>query len=138
MWFTLAMEGYEAATYGERIAEVYDSWYGANRRDAGPAVEFLAGLAQGGRALELGIGTGRVAIPLSQRGVEVVGIDASEAMVAKLRAKPGGDGVEVVMGTSRRWPSRESSTSSTSPSRRSSPSTAKSVRFGACGTWQSI
>ena len=56
------------------------------------------GLAQGGRALELGVGTGRIAIPLAERGLEVVGIDASEAMVAKLRAKPGGERIEVTMG----------------------------------------
>ena len=57
----------------------------------GPAVDFLAGLAGGGRALELGIGTGRIALPLAQRGVPVHGIDLSNAMVARLRAKPGGE-----------------------------------------------
>jgi SAM-dependent methyltransferase len=55
-------------------------------------------LAQGGRALELGIGTGRIALPLSKRGVEVHGIDSSEAMVDKLRAKPGGGDIPVMMG----------------------------------------
>jgi SAM-dependent methyltransferase len=83
------MEGYDPATYGDRIAEIYDTWYG-ERLDPAFAVDFLADLAQGGRALELGIGTGRVAIPMTERGVTVVGIDASEAMVAKLRSKPGG------------------------------------------------
>ncbi len=92
------MEGYEASTYGDRIAEVYDAWYGEGQRDPSEAVAFLAELAHGGRALELGVGTGRVAIPLAEGGVEVVGIDASEAMVAKLRAKPGGERVAVAMG----------------------------------------
>jgi SAM-dependent methyltransferase len=91
------MEGYEASTYGERIADVYDSWYG-ERLDPRQAVELLSDLARGGRALELGIGTGRVAIPLSRAGVEVVGIDASEAMVARLREKPGGAAIDVAIG----------------------------------------
>ncbi len=61
-------------------------------------VGFLAGLAQGGQALELGIGTGRVALPLSQRGIRVQGIDLSEAMVARLRLKPGGADIAVTIG----------------------------------------
>ena len=64
----------------------------------GPAVDFLAELAGGGRALELGIGTGRIALPLAQRGVTVHGIDLSNAMVARLRAKPGGDDIGVTIG----------------------------------------
>jgi SAM-dependent methyltransferase len=63
-----------------------------------PAVDFLAGLAGGGRALELGIGTGRIALPLAARGVPVHGIDLSEAMVARLREKPGGSEVGVTVG----------------------------------------
>jgi SAM-dependent methyltransferase len=63
-----------------------------------PAVSFLAGLADGGRALELGIGTGRIALPLAARGVPVHGIDLSRAMVARLRAKPGGDAIGVTIG----------------------------------------
>ena len=58
----------------------------------------LAGLAGGGRALEFGIGTGRIALPLARRGVEVHGIDLSRAMVARLRAKPGGDAIPVAIG----------------------------------------
>ena len=54
-----------------------------------PAVDFLAGLAGHGAVLELGIGTGRIALPLARRGLRVHGIDLSEAMVARLRAKPG-------------------------------------------------
>jgi len=58
----------------------------------------LKSFAKGGRALELGIGTGRVALPLQQRGLEVHGIDASEAMIAQLHAKPGGDQIPVTLG----------------------------------------
>jgi SAM-dependent methyltransferase len=89
------MEGYDASTYGQRIAGVYDDWlplYDDN------AITALAELARGGRALELGIGTGRIALPLAARGIEVHGIDASPAMVAKLRAKPGGDAIPVTLG----------------------------------------
>src|SRR5580765_2097957 len=63
-----------------------------------PVVDFLSELAGDGRALELGIGTGRIALPLAERGVPVHGIDLSEAMVARLRAKPGADKIDVTMG----------------------------------------
>jgi SAM-dependent methyltransferase len=63
-----------------------------------PVVSFLAELAGDGRALELGIGTGRIALPLSQRGVDVHGIDLSPAMVERLQAKPGADAIEVTIG----------------------------------------
>jgi len=63
-----------------------------------PAVDFLAALADGGPALELGIGTGRVALPLARRGIRVSGIDLSSDMVAKLRTKPGADAIEVTIG----------------------------------------
>ena len=89
------MDDYREDTYGERIAGVYDDWY-AEYDNA--TVTTLRELAQGGRALELAIGTGRVALPLQQSGVAVEGIDASEAMIAKLRSKPGGDKIPVVMG----------------------------------------
>ena len=89
------VESWSASSYGDRIADVYDE---ETRVAPDPAVAFLAPLAAGGRALELGIGTGRVALPLAARGVEVHGIDASEAMVAKLRAKPGGRGLAVTIG----------------------------------------
>ncbi len=90
------MNEYDAATYGERIAEMYDDWY--TGLDAEAAAESLAGLVGRGPALELGIGTGRVALPLVRRGVEVHGIDASESMVARLRAKPDGDAIPVTIG----------------------------------------
>jgi SAM-dependent methyltransferase len=91
----LKMANYNPTTYGERIASLYDELYS----DYDPAaIELLAELAQGGRALELAIGTGRIAIPLQAKGVPVAGIDASEAMVARLRAKPEGAGIPVTMG----------------------------------------
>src|SRR5712692_3475256 len=93
------MEDYDLTTYGERIAGVYDEWYGeAAFLETDAAVAALAELAGDGPVLELAIGTGRVALPLAERGLEVHGIDASEAMVAKLRAKPGGDRIPVTMG----------------------------------------
>ena len=88
---------YEPATYGERIAEVYDDIHpSVSETDA--MVETLAKLAGAGPVLELGIGTGRVALPLAAHGVTVHGIDASQAMVKKLRTKPGGASIPVVIG----------------------------------------
>ncbi|MEW2512052.1 class I SAM-dependent methyltransferase [Streptomyces sp. NPDC046870] len=82
-----------AASYDESSAEMFD------QRVVEPAVDLLAELAgDGGRALEFGIGTGRVALPLAARGVQVHGIDMSRAMVERLRAKPGGDGIGVTIG----------------------------------------
>ena len=89
------MNNYTAATYGDKIAEVYDQMY-PMRANVAPTVDALAQFANG-TALELGIGTGRVALPLAERGVEVHGIDASEAIVAKMRAKPGGDAIPVTI-----------------------------------------
>src|SRR2546430_3888350 len=89
------MDSYTAETYGESVADVYDGWYA----DYDPAmIDVLAELAHSGRALELGIGTGRIALPLAARGVEVHGIDASPKMVERLRAKPGGAQVPVTFG----------------------------------------
>jgi len=91
---------YGPETYGDRIAAIYDRWL----EDAGPAgttapaVEFLASLAGDGPVLELGIGTGRIALPLAARGVEIHGVDASTEMVARLRGKPGGDGIPITIG----------------------------------------
>lgn len=81
-----------AARYDESAVEMFDA------EIVGPAIDFLAEIAGGGRALELGIGTGRIALPLAQRGVPVHGIDLSEAMVARLRAKPGGEDIGVTIG----------------------------------------
>jgi SAM-dependent methyltransferase len=82
--------------YGDRWAGVYDDHHGG--LDPEPAVDFLAGLSGDGRVLELAIGTGRVALPLARRGVSVEGVDASEAMVGQLRAKPGGESISVIIG----------------------------------------
>lgn len=91
------MKDYDAATYGDRIAPIYDELYD-ELFDVDATVALLAELAAGRPALELAIGTGRIALPLKRAGVEITGIDASEAMVAMLRAKPGGNEIEVVMG----------------------------------------
>jgi SAM-dependent methyltransferase len=90
----------EDGYFGERIAESYDESSGEmfERDVVQPAVDLLADLAGSGRALELGIGTGRIALPLAQRGVPVHGIDMSRAMVARLRAKPGSDPIGVTIG----------------------------------------
>ena len=86
--------------FGERVAEGYDESSADMFEPAvvAPVVDFLAELAGDGAALELGIGTGRIAVPLSQRGVRVHGIDLSAAMVARLRAKPGAEDIGVTIG----------------------------------------
>jgi len=89
------MDDYRDDTYGERIAGVYDDWY--DEYDEA-TLSTLLELAQGGRALELGIGTGRLALPLQESGIKVEGIDSSQAMIDRLRRKPGGDRITVVMG----------------------------------------
>jgi SAM-dependent methyltransferase len=81
-----------AARYDESSTEMFDP------EVVEPAVDFLAELAGSGRALELGIGTGRIALPLAQRGVRVHGIDLSQAMAARLRAKPGAEQIGVTIG----------------------------------------
>ena len=86
--------------FDERIAARYDATEADMYEPAvvEPAVDFLAGLAGGGAALELAIGTGRIALPLAARGVAVHGVDLSSAMVARLRAKPGGEEIPVTIG----------------------------------------
>jgi SAM-dependent methyltransferase len=91
------MSDYDATTYGDRIADVYDSWY-EGRWDTSGAIDLLASLAGSGPILELGIGTGRLALPLAERGIDVRGIDSSERMIAKLREKPGGADIPVLIG----------------------------------------
>jgi SAM-dependent methyltransferase len=81
-----------AARYDEQSADMFEP------AAVDPVVEVLATLAGGGRALELGIGTGRIALPLARRGVPVHGIELSRAMAARLRAKPGGEAVGVTIG----------------------------------------
>ena len=85
--------------FGEDVAGRYDDDGPMFSPEVlGPTVDFLAALAGDGAALELGIGTGRVALPLAQRGVPVHGIDLSEAMVARLRAKPGAESIGATIG----------------------------------------
>jgi hypothetical protein len=86
--------------FTERIAARYDEDSAGMFAPAvvGPAVDFLAGQAGDGAALELGIGTGRIALPLHARGVPVHGIELSEPMAARLRAKPGADRIGVTIG----------------------------------------
>jgi SAM-dependent methyltransferase len=91
------MDDYRPETYGDRVADLYDRMTAA-MPDPVDCVDRLAELAGPGPALELGIGTGRVALTLAARGVEVHGIDASAAMVDRLRAKPGGDAIPVTIG----------------------------------------
>jgi len=81
-----------AARYDESSAEMFDPAV------VDPVVDLLVEIAGSGRALELGIGTGRIALPLAQRGVPVHGIELSKAMVARLRAKPGGEDIGVTIG----------------------------------------
>jgi SAM-dependent methyltransferase len=88
----------DPSDYGERIADVYDEWHGTRDPDLAPVVEFLASRAGDQGALELGIGTGRIALPLARHGVPVAGIDASARMVERLRSKPGGPDVPVTRG----------------------------------------
>jgi SAM-dependent methyltransferase len=95
-----ADQGHDEGFFGESVASVYDE-QAAGMFDPAvltPVVDMLAGFAGQGGALELGIGTGRIALPLAERGVRVAGIDSSEAMVARLRAKPGGGDLEVAIG----------------------------------------
>ncbi len=90
--------GYDPAAYGEHIAPEYDALYGSIP-DTDEAVGCLAELARDGAILEMGIGTGRLALPLRARGLEVHGIEASPAMVAELRRRPGGADVPVTVGS---------------------------------------
>ncbi|WP_329253253.1 class I SAM-dependent methyltransferase [Streptomyces sp. NBC_01478] len=85
----------DPALFGEVWADDYDD---RTTLDPAPAVDFLAGLAGGGRVLELAVGTGRVALPLAARGIRVEGVEGSAKMAARLRGKPGGDGVPVTVG----------------------------------------
>ena len=82
-------------SFGEEVASTYDD---NPRGDEAAAVAFLEHAARGGPALELAIGTGRIALPLAARGIRVDGIDLSPAMVARLRAKEGGDRIAVTIG----------------------------------------
>ena len=86
--------------FGERVAARYDESHSDMFEPAAidPVIDFLTDLAGDGHALEFGVGTGRIALPLARRGVRVHGIDLSEAMVARLRAKPGANDIDVTIG----------------------------------------
>jgi SAM-dependent methyltransferase len=87
---------HDPSRYGEAFADVYDEWY-SESFDTEGAVDALAALAGAGPVLELGVGTGRLALPLAARGLTVVGLDASAGMVERLAAKPGAGGVLTVL-----------------------------------------
>ncbi|MEU9828941.1 class I SAM-dependent DNA methyltransferase [Micromonospora chersina] len=87
---------FDAGAYGRYVADVYDETYAYLTPDA--AVDTLAELADGGPVCEFGIGTGRLALPLAERGLTVAGVEGSPDMVAGLRAKPGGQRIEVAVG----------------------------------------
>lgn len=89
------MDGYQINTYGRKIADDYDHYYGTVDESC---LTLLTELSDGGRVLELGIGTGRIALPLKNRGLDVYGIDAAIEMVEKMRAKPGGAQIPVTIG----------------------------------------
>ncbi|MGC9394187.1 MAG: class I SAM-dependent DNA methyltransferase [Anaerolineae bacterium] len=90
------MKGYKPViSFGEDVAETYRD---VQRGDESAAVTFLAQSANGGPALELAIGAGRIALPLAAQGIRVDGIDISPAMLDQLRAKPGGDKISVTVG----------------------------------------
>jgi SAM-dependent methyltransferase len=89
-----------SVTWGEELAEVYDATY-ASMFEASvidPIVEALAALAGGGPALEFAVGTGRIALPLSARGIPVHGLELSSHMAARMKSKPGADNVVVTVG----------------------------------------
>ena len=87
---------HDPSRYGEAFADVYDDWY-ADSFDTEGAVAMLTGLAGPGPVLELGVGTGRLALPLADAGLTVVGLDASPAMFEQLTAKPGAAGVHTLL-----------------------------------------
>jgi SAM-dependent methyltransferase len=99
------VQDYRPETYGEAFADVYDDWY-SDVTDTAACVATVARLAGGGRVLELGAGTGRLAIPLAAAGTEVWALDASRAMLGALASKPGGAGVRLVLGDMARPPLR--------------------------------
>ncbi|MFD2092477.1 class I SAM-dependent DNA methyltransferase [Blastococcus deserti] len=88
--------GFDPSEYGRHIAEVYDELHADLSPEA--ALSVIAGYAAGGAVLELGIGTGRIALPLAAKGLDVEGIEGSPEMVAQLRRKPGGEALRVEVG----------------------------------------
>lgn len=91
------MQGFGTESYGESFADIYDDWYG-DISDTEGTVAFLSALIGDRRLLELGVGTGRLALPLAAAGFAVSGLDASGPMIDLLRAKPGGEALDVAIG----------------------------------------
>jgi len=92
------MRGYDQRSYGDGFADVYDEWY-ADVTDVDATVQrMLDHAGPGGRVLELGVGTGRLAVPMADAGLRVVGIDSSDAMLAKLAERDADHGVETILG----------------------------------------
>jgi len=91
------MDGFRPDTYGEAFADVYDDWYG-DVSDVATTVDCISTLAGSGLVCELGVGSGRLAVPLAEAGVNVIGVDASPSMVAAMAAKPRGGAVPAVLG----------------------------------------
>jgi SAM-dependent methyltransferase len=92
------VRGYDHRSYGDGFADVYDEWY-TDVTDVGATVALMVELAgAGGRVLELGVGTGRLAVPMADAGLDVVGIDSSEAMLAKLSERDPARTVDAVCG----------------------------------------
>ena len=98
------MRGYDATSYGDAFADVYDSWY-HDVSDVDATVDLIRSLAgSGGRVLELGVGTGRLAMPMAAAGLRVTGVDSSERMLDRLRAADP-DGTVAKDGTVEFWSS---------------------------------
>ena len=102
---TATMDGYHESTYGDRYAEVYDDWYSGDGEMAltqfgtpTDVADRVAALAGNGSVLELGVGTGRLAMALADRSLDVTGLDASGAMLDRLRAKPGSERLTLLQG----------------------------------------
>lgn len=93
-----SMDGYSETTYGDRSAPIYDSRFAPSATETSQAVSVLTQLANGGRVLDLGTGTGRLAIPLAQAGLDVVGVDISDAILARFLEKEDSEKVRVVRG----------------------------------------
>lgn len=94
---TAHVQGYDDHTYGEAFADVYDDWYG-QVSDVDATVDLIRRLAGDGQVLELGVGTGRLALPLAAAGLQVCGVDTSPSMIERLLHKPGGQSVRCVVG----------------------------------------
>jgi hypothetical protein len=126
------MEGFDPAhSFGDDVSRRYDDY---PRGDEAETVDFLAGLAGDGAALELAIGTGRIALPLAARGVRVGGIELSPDMVARLREKPGGAAIDVTMGPCPGCARPARTGSSISSTTRSTTCSRKMIRCGASTT----